>query len=173
MVLRRALTVFLAVMSCLVVTGGTATAEVDEPSQEIVNDPPGTEYADDWEVTPESDDGARWGGGVCQGTFSSLINNVATVQFGALWSCTSPVFTTIQVFIQPCIRDTSGSFSCLSSLEVPGNFAAANQYMNRSDGYYNCTPGDPGYFRPVARNMGVNNVPVSNKYGTAVYSSCS
>lgn len=117
-------------------------------------------------------DNLDWTGGVCRGSFSTLIENVGSIQFGAYWQCTSPVNTTIRAYVQECLRFDDGSFYCDPNSEGVGQLANATQHFNRSDAYYGCRTGTREYYRPVARQMTVKGATVTNKYGAPVLSDC-
>lgn len=152
-------------LSALVVAVATPASASEEPVV-VVNDPPGTEYAQDWDSPPERKRGgkdddvtAQWSIGVCRGSFSTLIQNVGSVQFGAYWQCTSSVQTTIRATIQQCTRYADGSYFCDPYSERYGPLANSVAYFNRSDAYFPCIAGQGYYYRPIARNMTVKECP--------------
>ncbi|MCA0144101.1 hypothetical protein [Blastococcus sp. LR1] len=147
----------------------------------MIDDPPGSQYANSWEVdTPPAEastgDGmstANWPVGVCRGTFSNAIRNTRSVQFGAYWQCTSgSVYTEIKAGVQVCDR-VGANYGCnKETTRFDSITRKATGYMNRSDASYPCTPGVTRYYRPVAVQMSVNHQPVYDKLGTIVSVGC-
>lgn len=167
----------LAAVAALLVPASPASAQgsgtVHKPI--VINDPPGTDYSGTWNapiLAPRGKAVPNWAGGVCRGSFTNLIQNVGSVQFGAYWQCTSSVDTTVQVFVQECDPIAGGKFYCFLENESRGNLAHNVAYFNRSDAYFGCQPPQTKYFRPVARFLSVQGVSVANKYGTPVLGTC-
>ena len=161
---------FIVMLLC----GGVARA--DDPV--VVNDPPGTEYADQWsgpttKPAPGTVSTADWDVSICRGTFSTLIQNTTSVQFGAYWQCTSQKNATIRAVIQECLRLGANDYYCDENTERYGPLANDYGYMIRSDAYMSCTRYSTGtYYRPVAEDMSVQGVPVTDKTGNPGYSNC-
>lgn len=141
----------------------------------VVNDPPGTQYSNTWEMPVPDALGTMhplWDAGVCRGSFSNLIQNVSTVQYGAYWQCTSSVLTTVRANVQECDLLANGQYYCYLGTQATGRTATNTAYFNRSDAYFGCTPDKTTFFRPVATYLSVQGNSVTKKYGTPNLGTC-
>lgn len=125
-----------------------------------------------WEVPvpaakPKKGEAApNYSAGVCRGTLTQPILNAASVQYGAVQSCTSSVYQSIRVTIQICYRGGGGAddFYCGRDAVVsPVVYRTAHQI--RADVYLGCQRGVPGRYRAVARVISVKNVSYPDVYG--------
>lgn len=137
----------------------------------VVGDPAGTEYVDAWSSSPGPATSSFVVGG-CRGTFSALIQNSRSVQFGAVWQCQPKATASIRASIEGCQKFAANDYFC--SNRTYGPVVTLNSNFIRSDAYFPCVPGAGGYYwRPKADAMVVNGIPVSEKTGIPVYANCS
>lgn len=106
-----------------------------------------------------------WAVGVCRGALTEPLKNVATVQYGAVQSCTETVQQQLQVVIQECYRaGPPGNYNCFDAVHSRIKFDITHQL--RADAFDPCTPGEIGDYRPEARHIEANYQSHPNVIGT-------